>query len=129
MFNQEQEHWDYEEGAKSELQNAFERSRAEIKIVDETQKINELVAQGKHVVASGYPVCCPSTDAYIGRVVVIDGVFDDREAAMDFFNTMKIGASEYDFDTWVSPTPPVERSQEELDDIFLSDIDDLDIPF
>ena len=123
MFDAEREHMDHEEGRMTELQNTFARSRMEIKIVDETKKIDELVAAGKHVVASGYPVCCPSTDAYIGRMVCIDGVFDTRDEAMGFFNTMCIGASESEFDSWVSPSPVVERSQEELEDIFLADLD------
>ena len=122
MYEQEREH---EFGAATELQNAFARSRAEIQIVDETQKIKDLVAQGKHVVASGYPVCCPRTDAYIGRTVCIDGIFDTRDEAMEFFNTMCIGASECEFDSFVSPAPKIERSQQELEDIFLED----DCPF
>lgn len=124
MFDAEREHWDHENGRQTELQMAFARSRAEIKIVDETEKIDELVAQGKHVVASGYPVCCPSTDAYMGRMVCIDGVFDNRDEALEFFNTMCIGASESEFDSFVSPTPKIERSHQELEDIFLDDLDD-----
>jgi hypothetical protein len=125
MYDAELEHYDHEDGRQTELQMAFARSRAEIQIVDETKKIAELVAQGKHVVASGYPVCCPSTDAYIGRTVCIDGVFDTRDEAMEFFNILCIGANEYEFDSWVSPTPKIERSQRELEDIFLND----DCPF
>jgi len=126
MYDAEREHYDHEDGRQNELQMAFARSRAEIQIVDETKKIDELVAAGKHVVASGYPVCCPSTDAYIGRMVCIDGTFDTREEAMEFFNTMCIGASECDFDTWVSPTPALpELTKEEREDIFLAD----DCPF
>lgn len=126
MFDAEQEHWDHEEGRMTSLQMAYAESRASIQIVDETKKIDELVAQGKHVVASGYPVCCPSTDAYIGRAVFIDGVFDTREEAMEFFNTLAYNAYEGDFDTWVSPIQqPEPRDPKELEDIFLSD----DCPF
>lgn len=125
MNDAEREQHESEEGRMTSLQMAYAESRASIQIVDDTNKIKELVAQGKHVVASGYPVCCPSTDAYIGRTVCIDGVFDTRDEAMEFFNTMCIGADSSDFDTWVSPTPPVERTQQELVDFFLED----DCPF
>lgn len=126
MFDAEQEHWDHEEGRMTSLQMAYAESRASIRIVDETKKIAELVAQGKHVVASGYPVCCPTTDAYLGRAVFIDGTFDTREEAMEFFNTLAHGAYEGDFDTWVSPVQqPEPRDPKELEDIFLAD----DCPF
>lgn len=126
MFDAQREHYDHEMGVQSELQNAFQRSRSEIKLVDDTQKIAELVAQGKHVVASGHPVCCPSTDAYIGRMVCIDGVFDSRDEAMEFFNTMLIGSEMSDWDTWVSPVvQPTPLTQRELRETFLAD----DCPF
>lgn len=122
MYDQEQEHWDYEMGAQSELRNAFDRSRFEADIQNDTKKIDDLVAQGKHVVVEAHPICCRSTDAYIGRAVCIIGVFDTRDEAMVMFNQASEDISDCDLDVWVSPTPPIPPlPKKELEAIFLSD--------
>ncbi len=118
------EEMDYELGCASELQNAFDRSRMEIQIHDDTKKIEELVAASKHVVASSGVVCCPSTDAYIGRSVHIEGIFDTREEAMALF--AELGPGDGDVDCWVMPiVQPEPRPISEVAEIFLAD----DCPF
>ncbi len=94
-------------------------------IHDDTGKIKELVAAGKHVVASSHPIFCQSTDAYIGRTVYIEGSFDTRDEAMVLFNEMEPSAHG-DLDVWVEPIvrpelPPISEAH----DIFLND----DCPF
>lgn len=108
---QELEEIDYETGCKTELQNAFDRSRSEIQIHDDSSLIKEFVERGKFVVASSFPVCCPSTDAYIGRTVHLESVFDDRQSAIDYVNLKDVDCSELDL--WVEPIerpvpPPVD---------------------
>lgn len=122
LSRQELEEIDYQMGCATELQNAYSRSRMEIHIHDDSPIINELAQRGKFVVASSFPICCPSTDAYIGRAVYLESVFDDRQSAIDYVNEKDLDFSELDM--WVEPRlayepPPVDP------DLFLVD----DSPF
>ena len=116
MNIQEREELDYEMGCASELQNAFSRSRMEIRLHDDTSKIKALVAQGKHVVAVSYPSCCPSTDAYLGTNVYLQAAFDTRDEALDkFFELTGCGYAEGDGDVWVEPIQQPAPAQQPFD--------------
>ena len=122
--DQEFEAMDYEFGCASELANAFAQSKNEVIITNDTGKINELVAAGKHVVASSGPVYCPRTDACIGHAVHIEGIYDDRGSAMRHFESL--GDISGDIDVWVAPiVQPEPLPIRGIVDIFLAD----DSPF
>lgn len=122
VSRQELEEIDYQMGCATELQNAFARSRTEIQIHDDSPIINEFVERGKFVVASSFLVCCPSTDAYIGRTVYLEAIFDDEQSAIDYVNEKDQDFSELDM--WVEPRPAYEPPQVDIN-IFMAD----DCPF
>lgn len=103
-MDQYQEHLDYEAGCMSDLQNAFARSRQEIEIRDDRAKVRELVGAGKFVVVSSFPVLCPSTDAFLGEAITIEGVHETREAAMAQFGESDSYLG--DVAVWVEPRVP-----------------------
>jgi hypothetical protein len=88
MNIQEQEHWDYEDGCMSELQNAYDQSRMEIDLVGDINKITELLNKGKSLVVSWHTVYCPRTDAYLGDVAHIEHVCANLETANAVFRHM-----------------------------------------
>lgn len=89
MNVQEQEHWDYEDGCMSELQNAYQLSRMEIDTRGDTDRIKELKKQGKSFTVYWGEVFCPSTDAFIADVSSVDRVFDtEKEAKSYMMNDM-----------------------------------------
>jgi len=79
-MDQLQEHWDYEMGCQTELQNAYQRSSIERPQGDDAL-IEKLVEQGKFVVVYYAEYCCPRTDAFICEVSRILKIYDNREAA------------------------------------------------
>ena len=104
MNIQEREHWDYESGCSSELQNALARSRMERPIDNSQSRINALVALGFHVVAVSYHQFCFSTDAYLGTTTDIVGYYDTREQAEN--NPFYIQCSQDapdELDVWIEP--------------------------
>ena len=66
MHLQELEDIDYNIGAASEFQNAFAVSLME-RQPDDSEKIENLVKQGKFVLFRIVEVCCPRTDALMGN--------------------------------------------------------------
>ena len=76
MNSQEQEHWDYEDGCQSEAQNAYQRSRQEIDLIGDRDKIAKLSQDGKWVLIHWQEKYCPSTDAFLADVPHIHDYFD-----------------------------------------------------
>lgn len=81
MNTQEREHWDYEIGAASELQNAFAESRMQVS--DDSAKIAELVAAGRFVVVENVIQFCPSTDASLGEFKYLSSDHATRNEAVE----------------------------------------------
>jgi len=75
----EQEHWDHELGAASELQNALSLSRMEQQLRD--PMIDNSLSHGKHVVVTTYDAFCPRTDAAMGQHEAWHSEHDTREEA------------------------------------------------
>ena len=65
----------------SPQQEAFNESRSRTQIVNQSQKIASLLAEGKFVVFSESEHNCPVTDATIGYSIQIDSVHDTLEQA------------------------------------------------
>jgi hypothetical protein len=63
------------------LQEAFNESRSRTQIVNQSQKIAFLLAEGKFVGVSESEHNCPVTDATIGYSIQIDSVHDTLEQA------------------------------------------------
>lgn len=78
---QEQEHWDYEAGCRSELQNAFALSQREVRIKDDRELVKKLLAAGSHVVVETGPVFCPRTDATLGEYYALVAICCDAAIA------------------------------------------------
>ncbi len=79
---QEQEHMDFEMGAADESTNAYNHSKATIKVRQDGPKIDMFRRAGLFVAAAQYEVSCPVTDALIGISFVIRGAARTREAAL-----------------------------------------------
>ena len=86
----------------NDLQLAFETSRMEIKIHNDTNKIKELVEQGKHVIVSSSTIFCPRTDAYLGSTTNIEKVFDTIGEAENAFKFYPQELDEINF--WIEPS-------------------------
>ena len=86
MNNQEQEHCDYENGCRSEFQNAFDYNRMQTDLDPDAEEIAVKLSMGLFVVVLHYPVCCQSTDAYIGMKRVCDRAFVERKDAEEYVN-------------------------------------------
>jgi len=121
---QEQEDHEYRMGMASELQNALALSNMQ-REPDDTAKIDELVASGRHVVVSERPVFCPRTDACMGshKMLMSDHPtrheaeiacreLDDADAAADYYE-----GGNYVLPELVADTP------------YVSGHDDSEIPF
>lgn len=84
MDIQEREHWDYEMGAASELQNAVALSRMELP-ADHSCQIADAVKAGKFLVIEEGTAYCPRTDAAIGSLRFIISThltYEDAERAL-----------------------------------------------
>lgn len=124
MNDQEREHWDHEEGCQTELQNAFALSKMTVQIKNELDEATDLVNQGKHVLMYSRSVLCPSTDAYIGREVIMISSFETRELAIDALRKCDC-EDDHEADYWVLPMPKIEPVKPDPEIWF----EGLDIPF
>jgi hypothetical protein len=80
MSAQEREHWDYEAGCATELQNAFARSQME-RDQGNVGETRTLLLLGYHVVVSVMAQYCRSTDAALGsRRRLVHSTLDGDEA-------------------------------------------------
>ncbi len=82
FVDQQQEAMDFEAGVGTEAENTFAHSKQTITVVDESKEIKALRRQGKYVVVSEHDVCCPHTDAILGRSIRVAGSFFSREEAV-----------------------------------------------
>ena len=65
----------------NEFEAAFDLSRRETTIQNDSAKIHQARLDGKFVVVSEHEVCCKFTDGLLGYAVVIDGIFDTEAEA------------------------------------------------
>lgn len=73
FVDQQQEHWDYEAGVASELQNAYQNSRNNIDLNGDDAAILTARRVGYFVAVLESPVYCPATDAILGNKRVMLG--------------------------------------------------------
>jgi hypothetical protein len=79
FVDQKQENDEYEAGCASELQNAFEQSKRDTVITNDSAEIKKLRKEGNFVLVSEHPVYCRSTDAILGTSISIRGFGPTRE--------------------------------------------------
>lgn len=87
MSEQEQEHWDYEMGCRSELQNAFALSQMG-REPDDSCKIADLTKAGRSVVYRWHTLFCCFTDAILGRHETYIADFATYAEASDYAKTV-----------------------------------------
>lgn len=105
---QEREHYEHEMGCYSnEFQAAYDLSRREARIVNHTALIQKWVSKGLYVAVHEHDVCCPFTDALLGRDIRIVGVCRDRNRALAM---LKLGSYPEDDENYVTgPKTPCEE--------------------
>jgi hypothetical protein len=83
FVDQEQENTEYEAGVQSEEQNAFEQSKRETEIRNDSVQIEKLRKKGRFVLVSEGDVHCSRTDAFIGRskALIASAVYRDELVA------------------------------------------------
>lgn len=118
MTPQELEHWDYEMGAASELQNAVSLSRMELP-ADHSCQIADAIEAGKFVVIEEGPVFCPRTDASIGSLRFIMSTHECYADAERALNGIPHGyyPDDYTFHILprkIEPTPVVAYDDSEI---------------
>lgn len=85
MNIQEIEEIQHNEGRATEFQNAYAVSRMTVKRERANPKaIDYLTKNGYYVAIATYEVCCPVTDALIGRNSYIINSSKNREVALGF---------------------------------------------
>jgi hypothetical protein len=80
---QEQEHYEHEAGACSELQNCLFEARLSVadKAAPDRANINRALALGLFVVVKEFPQYCKATDAFAGTFTAFVCAYPSREAA------------------------------------------------
>lgn len=97
MNIQELEEHEYRMGMASELQNAFAWSCMN-REPDDSAKINELIAAGRHVVVSERPIFCPSTDACMGSHKMLMSDWATRHEAEIACRELDDADAQHDYD-------------------------------
>lgn len=102
-WEQYQEEMDYQMGAASELQNAYAMSMMNRK-PDDSQKIEDALAAGKHVIVEEGPEYCPITDALMGSRKFLVSEHATREEAEAALAGMEEG--DPDISVYIRPYKP-----------------------
>ena len=117
MNIQEREQWEYEAGWASEQQNALAVSRMN-QPPDDSDKINEAIANGLYVVIEEGPAYCPITDAIMGSRQYLVTTFKTLEEASRYIG--RLNREEYNPDInyrVAGPTPKMTKPPLTNDDV------------